>query len=670
MIPCTQAFEDAVNQLSRTFAARFLYNGQVIDGNVRRISIYKGSCGAADFSPGVAYSSHIETTIDNCTTPVEGRELQLQIGVMTGGSLANPTMDYITVGYFTADRPSVNAFRTTFTAQGRISSKMSVKYTPPETPTLANIAAAITSDTGVEILFDEEIDQTVLVGGDLTGKYYREVLAILASSAGGYAAETADGDVRICIYRDTPNMEYTAGVMQKLPAMANYDAEITGIEVIVTEGAAGGESTSYSSGDPVNLIITDEHMTAEAFEVMAANMIGLTYRPGSVSIALGDPRLEPWDVCRVIDVDETEYIVPCMNIIHTFDGGVSTAIDAPGLPSEVQMPSAIEKATKIAISAMSLAEIAQTAATEAQDSASLATASAADAANAASAAQDSANQAIEDADAARVAANNAQSSADQASLDAAAAAESAVTANGAANSALTQLSTIEDVIGTLEWISEHGEYQLTEDTEIVEGKTYYTRSVVGDVYQYAVVTSPEADPSAAGYYELVGVDEAISNYIRTHLAMTNDGLYILMDNTGSSADGYKLKLNTTGMYVIDSNGNEVAAYSSEAVIGQADKRNVRIGESSVDIRNGSDVIASFGSTSIIGTPESAHLEMTGSRMSFKLGENEVAYVAVDPDTNESVFYMTKAIIVQELYFGNWQWKSRDNDNLALRWIGG
>ena len=52
-----------------------------------------------------------------------------------------------------------------------------------------------------------------------------------------------------------------------------------------------------------------------------------------------------------------------------------------------------------------------------------------------------------------------------------------------------------------------------------------------------------------------------------------------------------------------------------------------------------------------------------------LGENEVAYIEADPNTGESVFYMTNAIIVSELRFGNWAFKQRQNGNLALRWMG-
>ena len=48
---------------------------------------------------------------------------------------------------------------------------------------------------------------------------------------------------------------------------------------------------------------------------------------------------------------------------------------------------------------------------------------------------------------------------------------------------------------------------------------------------------------------------------------------------------------------------------------------------------------------------------------------EVAYIAVNPDTQESTFYMTRSVVVKDLRFGNWMWYGRDNRNMSLKWIG-
>lgn len=152
--------------------------------------------------------------------------------------------------------------------------------------------------------------------------------------------------------------------------------------------------------------------------------------------------------------------------------------------------------------------------------------------------------------------------------------------------------------------------------------------------------------------------------------------------------------NQYGTFVMkDENDNNIAVWdrsglrtdwfnfqsdSQSAYIGRGDSsgiRNVYIDNDSIDIRDGQTVLASFGEETKIGRAFGetgnplAHLDISGDRMSFKVGNDEVAYISVDEDTLESLFYMTKAIVVQDLHFGNWQWRGRKNGNLSLKWIG-
>ena len=48
---------------------------------------------------------------------------------------------------------------------------------------------------------------------------------------------------------------------------------------------------------------------------------------------------------------------------------------------------------------------------------------------------------------------------------------------------------------------------------------------------------------------------------------------------------------------------------------------------------------------------------------------EVAYIAVDPDTQESTFYMTRSVVVKDLKFGKWMFYGRRNNNMSVKWIG-
>lgn len=179
-------------------------------------------------------------------------------------------------------------------------------------------------------------------------------------------------------------------------------------------------------------------------------------------------------------------------------------------------------------------------------------------------AENEAERAYVAANSAQASANLAQASADSAQTSANNALASAVSANNSANNALTQLSTVEDVVDVLNWISEHGTYKVSTDTEVVAGKFYFTRTGSGttaDPYVYTVVANPTGNPSTSGYYELDSVDEAISNYVSTHLALTDEGLFLVKDGSG-----YKLKLTDYGEYIVAPNGTVVNQMTADGNI--------------------------------------------------------------------------------------------------------
>ena len=186
---------------------------------------------------------------------------------------------------------------------------------------------------------------------------------------------------------------------------------------------------------------------------------------------------------------------------------------------------------------------------------------------------DVADQAIVDAGRAQAAADSAEESAalaqrgaetawewaDEAHVAADGADRSARTANTAANSALTQLSVVEDVLGTVSWIAEHGTYARTADTSVQEGKVYFERSGSGteqDPYLYTAVAEP-TDDGLAHYYEL-RVDEALSRFVASHLSLTDAGLWVLKDSSA-----YRTLMSNTGFSVVAPDGDTVATYGEQ-----------------------------------------------------------------------------------------------------------
>ena len=193
------------------------------------------------------------------------------------------------------------------------------------------------------------------------------------------------------------------------------------------------------------------------------------------------------------------------------------------------------------------------------------------AASAATAAQSSASSAA-------TSASNAQASASSAATSASNAEADAARASNAASDALNQLSIIEDVSGTLSWISEHGSYVLTTDTTVHEGTVYFEKQ--GS--DYVPITNPTGNPRAQGWYVL-DITDSQSEYIMTHLAVTSAGLWVLPSGMGGSANpatasGYKLLLGSSGMVIYDATGTSVASYGTSATIGREDASHTTISD--------------------------------------------------------------------------------------------
>lgn len=312
--------------------------------------------------------------------------------------------------------------------------------------------------------------------------------------------------------------------------------------------------------------------------------------------------------------------------------------------------SAARAAVEDAATANEAANTALGAATQAQNAAAQASEDAATA-------QTSANQALEDAATASSAASAAQSSANQAIQDSAAASSaasaaqsSANTANTAANSALTHLSVVEDVVGTLNWISQHGTYAASTDTEVVPGKYYFTRTGSGteaDPYVYTVVVNPTGNPSTNNYYELDSIDEAVSNYISTHLVLTDEGLWVLKDNVG-----YKVLITNDSFEVYNSLGEKVADFGEVVDIGTDLFGRLRLSSSAIEmIESHSFPILDIHKTGIVV-----------QREMFDYAENEVCTFsrqAITGDTFEVwVANTAKTSIVREQFtVGNSETKS-------------
>ena len=264
-----------------------------------------------------------------------------------------------------------------------------------------------------------------------------------------------------------------------------------------------------------------------------------------------------------------------------------------------------------------------------------------------------AESAVKDAETAHKAAESAVASAEQAELAANSAQASADNANEYASRALGNLSTVQSVAETLNWITEHGTMTLTSDQAPDPTHVYFVQDSEGDYVvgstHYSIVTEPSAD--ALSTYYVLSIDESLQNYVGTHLAVTGEGLWVLPAASGHKvliATGHGTTYTEAGTYIIDANGNTVAKFGQTAQIGGSSTGYTLIDSDGMEIYRGSVKLANigYGSTNRETLTSSEPFYTFGDRSislltysatrTYRIGEkvryNNEAFVCIHPIT--------------------------------------
>ena len=325
-------YGDYIKEDARALEATLYLNGNVLTGELDEFKIVKGSCGTlTDFTVGNIVSSQFTATIEDLEDAVKGETIEVRIGL----ELPNESYEWVTLGFFIINDVRTMEDVSVITGHGVLTSASGSAFTEPATKTLANIATNIGTGLGCTVTLDASIDDTLEVDGAMNGITVYQALQILTTLVGGYAVETNDGNVKICVYDDTPTLTVSTDITET-PRVEADDFAITGVRCRVSEASSSSSGSipavEYSQGT-VNLDMTSRYMTQDMFDDMYPHVIGYTYRPASVVMLLGDPRLEGNDVIQLEHYDEdTEttvtYIVPCHKLTHYYDGGLFSVIQA------------------------------------------------------------------------------------------------------------------------------------------------------------------------------------------------------------------------------------------------------------------------------------------------------------------------------------------------------
>ncbi|WP_281550165.1 hypothetical protein [Murimonas intestini] len=322
MYQSSAAFGDLIQQDSRTFYSYIMIDGKTrVTEGIKSIRLNGASNSDESFNLGSVVSQYIEIELASSMQEIENHVLDVYIGMDVNGA-----SEYIPLGHFTAGKPQRDEGNISITAYDNIMKTERAYFSklPDDTGTIP-ILEEITSLTGVSI---DRSNLDNIVMKKPSGYTCREVLGYIAQLYGGFVICNRTGEIQIRQYSDPgyvvgPERYWDSFLhnefmyeVQKITCYTGNDAEGNSISISV---GSGGRNLSFSN----------PFMTQDTLNKVYASLKGWSYMPGSIRM-LGDPRLDPWDIVTVTDLNGIAYKVPCMTLVQDFDGGLTTEIEAVG----------------------------------------------------------------------------------------------------------------------------------------------------------------------------------------------------------------------------------------------------------------------------------------------------------------------------------------------------
>ena len=334
----------AVSQPSIAYSMKLYANGSEVAGTIKRAQIELGA-GSADgdyqaFSPVQVLSTQFSATIYNAPNLI-GEEIEVRVGV-----LVDNAYKYVNIAYITITEQSTWQGESEVNGVGR----MGLMYAPlglsagDYSP--SDIATAIVTATGINVAVGGfTASQSVHIESGWT---CRDAIESMCARLGGYACEV-DGGISILPYSATATYTLPTGFITARPDVKD-SYTVNGLTV-----KADGDSYSYGTG---GVTIDDPTATAATSAITWGNMQGYSFNPGTLKVALIDPRVTPADT-----ISYNGWNVPSRGISITYDGGYFGTYAAVGITAEEEealvegpLSSKVATAYDIATEARAVAE--------------------------------------------------------------------------------------------------------------------------------------------------------------------------------------------------------------------------------------------------------------------------------------------------------------------------
>lgn len=294
----------------REFCAKIIIN--YADGSSQTLTelqdfkqlkfVYESSS-SSEFEIGAAVIGEALITLNNRTGKFDNKTFYgAHISAYTG-ILVDEKPELLEMGHYIVDEPVSPGISIALTAYDNMI-LLDKAYVPGITypATLAQIAQDACVQCGVILESLQFPRSSYVVATAPTDVTCREVMAAVAQLAGCYVKARPNGRIAITWYADAASNTISTLYSKNV---CTDDVTITGITVI------SGETTAKSGADGYRLaisdnILLDEEKAQETADYLGNKLIGLTFRPLSVSCQ-SDPSIEAGDRIAVKDEKGNTY---------------------------------------------------------------------------------------------------------------------------------------------------------------------------------------------------------------------------------------------------------------------------------------------------------------------------------------------------------------------------
>ena len=328
MYKASDGYNEKIKSASRTFAAKIEVLGansnviETITENIKSIKTVEISNTENDYTFGSVASGYADVTINQPSITFENRKIKIYIGMEIDGEI-----EYVPQGVYMVDKATANERMTSFTAFDNIS-----RLDKPYASKLPNFTNTIDVLEEIALLEDVEINTSELFGIEMikpAGYKYREILGRIAQLYGGFAICNREGVITIKDFEETDNAIPT-GLYFDAFHRAEYPYRFGRI-VCHSVRNLTGEETILRVGNGTHIMqFTNRFMTQAFLNDIYARKQDFSFMPGTLKF-MGDNRIDAWDILTVTDLEGIDFKLPAMKITQTFDGGLTTEVEAIGM---------------------------------------------------------------------------------------------------------------------------------------------------------------------------------------------------------------------------------------------------------------------------------------------------------------------------------------------------